>query len=90
MRTYAELIDEWGTLKQFAEDMEASYPAVANWKHRNSIPSYAFPRIVLMAPRRGLEGITLEFLHSLQRGDAQPAKRAGSKKKPFASARTAA
>jgi len=90
MRTYADLIDEWGTLKQFAEDMQASYPAVANWKHRNSIPAYAFPRIVLMAPRRGLEGITLEFLHSLQRGDAPAPKRARSKKKPSVAARTAA
>ena len=90
MRTYRDLIEEWGSLKQFSEDMECGYPAVANWKHRNSIPAYAFSRIVLMAPRRGLEGITLEFLHSLQRGDAPPAKRGRPKKKARADTRTAA
>ena len=90
MRTFAELIEEWGSLRQFAEDMDASYPAVANWKHRNSIPAYAFQRVVLMAPRRGIQGITLEFLHSLQRGDAQPKKRGRHKKKTSREERTAA
>ena len=90
MRTHAELIEQWGSLKQFAEDMQAGYPAVANWKHRNSIPAYAFPRIVLMAPRRGLQGITLEFLHALQRGDAPKPKRRRSKKKPSGGPRIAA
>jgi hypothetical protein len=73
-----------------ASDLGRSHGSVAAWKNRNAIPHDVFPQLVVLAPMKGLKGITLELLHSLQRGDAQPAKRAGSKKKPFASTRTAA
>lgn len=79
MRTHRELIAAWGE-RQMADDLGATYIAVHSWKHRNAIPYHLFPEIVRMAPLAGFQGITLEFLHALQRGPKAPTKSTGSKK----------
>lgn len=68
MKTHKDLIDAWGGLGPLAEDMDVGYGTVASWSHRNAIPHKFFPMIVVRAPMRGLDGVTLELLYNLKRG----------------------
>jgi len=90
MRTCRDLIDAWPSMDTMAGDLGTTYQNVKLWRHRNAIPYKMFPQIVLMAPVHGVQGVTLELLFALQRGDGPPQKRGRPKKKPSAETRTAA
>ena len=90
MKTCRDFIEAWGSTSEMAHDLGRPHGSVAAWKSRNAIPHDVFPRLVVLAPTKGLRGITLELLHSLQRGDVLAEKRRRSKKKGSREERTAA
>lgn len=62
METVADVICAWETIEEFAADAGVKPNLAAVWKHRDSIPSSYWTRIVAAATRRQIQGISLEML----------------------------
>lgn len=77
MRTWTQLIDEWGGSAKFAHDLGIPHGTAAAMKHRNAVHSRYWADIVARAKWAGLDGVTFELLASLQVGhgtDGKPSR----------------
>jgi len=66
------LIEQWGSLQQFVDDMELPRTTCQNWRDRNSIPAWAWLEVIEKAHRRrikcSLRGLA-EAAHNNHNGD---------------------
>lgn len=72
MDDFASLIDKLGSLTETADALGVGAQAVSNMKARDSIAAVHWPRIVALAARKGLEGVTIEALASMAARKAPP------------------
>lgn len=71
MRTFADVINRWETVAEFATDLCIPYQTAAAWRQRNSIPSPRWGAVVEAAARRGFFEITVELLASISAATRQ-------------------
>jgi hypothetical protein len=62
---FRRLLDQWPTRRAIAEDCEVPYVNAQMWATRNAVPARHFLGLIAGAKRRGIEGVTLEFLYAL-------------------------
>ncbi|MBL4665001.1 MAG: hypothetical protein JKY23_03470 [Nitrospinaceae bacterium] len=71
------LIDCWSSIAAFQEDMGCNYEAARQMRYRNSISPAHWGKVIEIAARSGVEGVTLEWLTALRedvpRGSASTA-----------------
>lgn len=75
------LMSRWPSRAALASEMEEAHWTVEAWWRKNSIPPRAFERLVRVAAKRDIEGVTLEVLlrlHTRRMEQGPPAS--GSKK----------
>jgi len=60
--TISELISKWGKLTEFAADVGCGYEAARKMRDRESIAPDHWPSVIAACERRGIEGITYEWL----------------------------
>lgn len=65
MQNVSEIFDLWPTDADLGRDIGVSYPAVAAWKRRGSIPAAYWRDLVAAARRRGLRDVTTDTLAEL-------------------------
>lgn len=65
MNSFADAINRWPSLRDFADDIGVDYVTAQVMRHRDSIADRHWLRVVSAASDRGLDGVTLEFLASL-------------------------
>lgn len=73
MKTFRDVIDSWPSLQAFADDLDVAYVTAQVMRHRNSIASKRWQRVVECAGLRGLEGVTYEALAAIKAGKVPPA-----------------
>jgi hypothetical protein len=66
MLTYTEIIDRWPSLTAYAGDLGIRYGTAQVMRYRGSIPAKYWKRVVAAAARRGIEGVTLDLLASIE------------------------
>jgi hypothetical protein len=66
MKSFAEAINRWPSLRVFAEDIGVDYVTAQVMRHRDSISDKHWLRVVSAAEARGIDGVTLEFLAALK------------------------
>jgi hypothetical protein len=66
MTTYTEIIDRWPSLSSYAEDIGVRYGTAQVMRYRGSIPARYWKRVVAAAARRGIEGVSLDLLASIE------------------------
>lgn len=57
-----DVIDQWPSLKEFADDIGVEYGTAKAARRRNSIPDEWRPRVIEKARARGIRGVTFESL----------------------------
>ena len=62
MRTHADIINQWPSLRAFAEDLGISYVNAQVMRYRDSIPVDHWARVIKVASNRGFDGISWESL----------------------------
>lgn len=62
MKSFAEIIDRWPSLRDFANDLDIPYTTAGSMKSRDAINPVYWPRIVASAKARGIRGVTYERL----------------------------
>jgi hypothetical protein len=72
MKTWQDLINAWGGPSQFADSIGVSVDAAYKMRQRGFVNHVHWTRIVARAPHAGLQGITLEFLLTLESGRQSP------------------
>jgi hypothetical protein len=65
-QSHRQIIEQWPRTKDFAEDVDVSYERAKSWRHRSSIPDYAWRRVIAAAQRRGIDGVTWEALAGIK------------------------
>jgi len=75
MDTFADIIDRWPSLQDFADDIGVKYVTAQLMRHRNSIAPNHWKALVSGAEMRRIEGVTLEALAEIAAHD-------GPKRKP--------
>ncbi|MFK8253796.1 hypothetical protein [Ancylobacter terrae] len=65
MHNVSEIFTLWPTDADLGRDIGVSYPAVAAWKRRGSIPAAYWRDIVAAARRRGFRDVTADTLAEL-------------------------
>ena len=80
MRSFAEIIDAWGTRGALARDVGAPAGRVAVWRYRDRIPATYWLKLVAAAAERGIEGVSLETLAALS--EEPPAASASETTRP--------
>jgi len=83
MKTFRDVIDRWPSLQAFADDLGVAYVTAQVMRHRNSISSRRWQRVVECAVVRGIEGVSYEVLAAIKAGNLPPVR-----PKQRASART--
>ena len=66
MTTYTEIIDRWPSLTAYAGDIGVRYGTAQVMRYRGSIPAKYWKRVVAAAARRGIDGVSLELLASIE------------------------
>jgi hypothetical protein len=66
MTTYPEIIDRWPSLTTYASDIGVRYGTAQVMRYRGSIPARYWKRVVAAASKRGIEGVTLDLLASIE------------------------
>jgi hypothetical protein len=66
MTTYTEIIDRWPSLTTYAADIGVRYGTAQVMRYRGSIPARYWKRVVAAAARRGIEGVSLDLLASIE------------------------
>jgi hypothetical protein len=66
MTTYTEIIDRWPSLSTYADDIGVRYGTAQVMRYRGSIPAKYWKRVVTAAARRGIEGVSLDLLASIE------------------------
>jgi hypothetical protein len=66
MTTYTEIIDRWPSLTTYAEDIGVRYGTAQVMRYRGSIPARYWKRVVAAAARRGIDGVSLDLLASIE------------------------
>jgi hypothetical protein len=66
MTTYTEIIDRWPSLTAYAADIGVRYGTAQVMRYRGSIPAKYWKRVVAAAARRGIDGVSLELLASIE------------------------
>jgi hypothetical protein len=66
MTTYTEIIDRWPSLTTYAADIGVRYGTAQVMRYRGSIPAKYWKRVVSAAAKRGIEGVTLDLLASIE------------------------
>ena len=89
MRTWTQLIDAWGGTAVFAADLGVPYATASAMRRRNRVNSRHWTVIVARAPYAGLDGITYEFLASLQIGHDAKVANGGRRFRRASSSQTA-
>lgn len=74
--SFKELIAKWPSIDAFANDLGVVKPTAACWKHRGSIPTDKWPRLVKAAESKGVP-LTYEKLLAMK----PPRKTARKRKK---------
>lgn len=67
MRTFTDVINRWPSLSEFAADIGVKYGTAQVMRWRGTIPSDYWKRTSEAAAKRGIDGITVEFLASLKK-----------------------
>jgi len=57
-----ELIGRWKSIADFAADVGCEYEAARQMKLRNSIAPWHWPSVIKAAEKRGVSGVSLEWL----------------------------
>ena len=70
--TFRSIIKAFGKRADLAIQLGVMPTTVRLWHLRDSIPSDHWPRVVRVARRSGVSGVTLKLLASLPRGAAIP------------------
>ncbi|MBS7540488.1 hypothetical protein [Ancylobacter lacus] len=78
MQNVADILDLWPTDADLGRDIGVSYPAVAAWKRRGSIPPAYWRDIVAAARRRGLVDVTTDRLALIHAARLHDIGKAGS------------
>lgn len=65
MKTFADIIDAWGSPAVLAEDLDEEVGTVRQWRNRNRLPDRVWKGTVEAARKRGIEGVTLDLLAEL-------------------------
>jgi hypothetical protein len=63
--SFRGVIARWPNTRAFARDAGCSPTLVRQWRHRDSVPAYYWPRIVEGAARRGIVPVDLGLLAQL-------------------------
>lgn len=58
----SDLISKWPTIGEFAASIGCGYEAARQMKLRNRIAPEHWPNVVSASKRRGVKGVTLEWL----------------------------
>ena len=74
MKTFRDVIDSWPSLQAFADDLEVAYVTAQVMRHRNSIASKRWQRVVECAGHRGIVGVTYPVLAALKAGELPPVR----------------
>ena len=69
MKTYADIIDRWPSLRAFADDIGVPYGTAQLMRHRNGIAPRHWRRLEAAAQRRGISGVTVQLLSEIAEGD---------------------
>ena len=67
MRDFREVLSRWPNRRAVAEDCGVPYINAQMWSWRNSVPAEYCAKLAEGAHKRGIEGVTLEALHSVPR-----------------------
>lgn len=62
MTSFSHIIDLWPSAAEFGRDISVSDVNARAMKRRNSIPNRYWRSVIDAAGRRGIDGITIEFL----------------------------
>lgn len=74
IQKYADVIDRWESVTQFAGDIGVGPKHAHAMRARDSIPPLYWPRVIEAATKRGKDDITYELLAQLASAP-QPAQR---------------
>ncbi|WP_292303279.1 hypothetical protein [Mesorhizobium sp.] len=68
----SELIDRWQSIGAFAADVGCGYEAARQMRRRGRIAPHHWPHVVAASRRRGIAGVSYEWLagHSASLGEA--------------------
>lgn len=73
MKDAAELIEKLGTPTEVAALVGRPIGTVASWKHRNAIPSEAWPAFIAAASSKRIKGVTADLLLAIHHRRTEPA-----------------
>jgi len=71
MHNVSDIFSLWPTDADMGRDIGVSYPAVAAWKRRGSIPASYWRDLVAAARRRGYTHVTADILAELHAANAR-------------------
>lgn len=60
--THSDIINNWPTLSDFADDLGVPYGTAKAMRRRSSIPTVHWPLLISKARDRAISGVTLETL----------------------------
>ena len=60
------LIDQWDTIKEFADDIGCGYEAARQMRRRNSAARWHWGRIIDACKRKGIPGVDYTWLATLE------------------------
>ncbi len=61
-QTIPELFSQWGTIAEFAADIGCGYEAARQMRRRESIDPKHWSSVVAAARKRGINGVSLQWL----------------------------
>ena len=68
------LIDAWGTIAEFADDIGCGYEAARKMRRRNSVAPEHWQQIISASKAKGLEGVSFEWLLAERAKQQEPAQ----------------
>ena len=66
MKSFADIIDRWPSLGDFARDLGISYVNAQQMRFRDSIASDHWSKVEEMARKRGFSGVTVKVMADLK------------------------
>ena len=79
MKTFRDLIEKFGGPRMFSLLTGINRNSVNSMYVRNSVNSDYWPALVSIANKEGIEGVTIESIAALRRGNIKPMGRRGAR-----------